>query len=185
VTDIAVRELRFGRVWRANPMRVVEERAGMLVLWSPRGSVRILPLDPDGGEIRIPREDFELGERTTAMDCLWLALPARPYSLGLFWDDGRFGYWYVNFERHLGRGATTYDYVDQKLDLVVAPDGGVRWKDEDELEQAARLGLLDEAAVRADAERVLAEPPWPTGWEGFRPDPAWPPPELPPGWDVV
>jgi hypothetical protein len=67
----------------------------------------------------------------------------------------------------------------------VRPDGEVTWKDEDELEQAGRLGLVDVAAVRRDAERALAEPPWPTGWENYSPGPAWEAPELPPGWDVV
>nr|MBA2475753.1 DUF402 domain-containing protein [Actinomycetota bacterium] len=60
-----------------------------------------------------------------------------------------------------------------------------RWKDEDELDEAASLGLLDAAAVRAEAERVLADPPWPTGWEQWRPDPSWPAPRLPAGWDEV
>ena len=30
-----------------------------------------------------------------------------------------------------------------------------------------------------------AEWPFPTGWEDWRPDPAWPVPQLPAGWDVV
>jgi hypothetical protein len=30
---------------------------------------------------------------------------------------------------------------------------------------------------------VLAERPWPTGWEDWRPDPQWSPPSLPEGWD--
>ena len=45
--------------------------------------------------------------------------------------------------------------------------------------------MLDAAAVRDEAARVLAAPPWPTGWEDWRPDPAWPLPALLPGWDVV
>jgi hypothetical protein len=69
--------------------------------------------------------------------------------------------------------------------LIVRPDGGYRWKDEDELEQAAAAGLLDAAAVRAEAQRVLEEWPFPTGWEHWRPDPAWPVPQLPEGWDRV
>jgi hypothetical protein len=75
--------------------------------------------------------------------------------------------------------------VDEKLDLVVAPDGAIRLKDEDELVEAARRGYLDEAEVRAELERVLADPPWPTGWEEWRPDPSWAMPELPTGWDSV
>ena len=61
----------------------------------------------------------------------------------------------------------------------------MRWKDEDELERAAAEGLLDAAEVRAEAERVLAARPWPSGWEEWRPDPSWPAPVLPDGWEVV
>jgi predicted RNA-binding protein associated with RNAse of E/G family len=122
----------------------------------------------------------------TTLQSLVLVRPDSRHSLWLQWErDWRFRHWYVNLDRRLGRGERTVDYVDDKLDLVVAPDGSVRWKDEDELEQAARLGLLDAAAVRAEAERVVADPPWPTGWEDWRPDPEWPPPRLPDGWDVV
>ena len=39
------------------------------------------------------------------------------------------------------------------------------------------------ANPRGRRER-LARAPWPTGWEKWRPDPAWELPELPDGWDV-
>ena len=91
----------------------------------------------------------------------------------------------MNFERPLGRTPIGFDMADEKLDLIVTPDGRLRWKDEDELEHAAELGLVDEAAVRAEAERVVAEWPFPTGWEDFRADPAWPIPQLPAGWDTT
>ena len=31
--------------------------------------------------------------------------------------------------------------------------------------------------------RVIEEWPFPTGWESWRPDPTWPLPAVPPGWD--
>jgi hypothetical protein len=40
-------------------------------------------------------------------------------------------------------------------------------------------------AVRAEGERVLAAWPFPTDWEEFRPDPTWPLPALPEGWEHV
>jgi predicted RNA-binding protein associated with RNAse of E/G family len=108
-----------------------------------------------------------------------------PWTIWLFFAEvGAFDSWYVNFESYLGRSAVAYDSVDHKLDLIVRPDGIVEWKDEDELEQAAALGLLDADAVRDGAARALAKRPWPTGWEAFRPGPSWPVPELPEGWDV-
>ena len=60
--------------------------------------------------------------------------------------------------------------------------------DEDELEEGLERGVLtadDEAAARAEAARLVEEWPFPTGWEDWRPDPAWPTPALPDGWDVV
>ena len=185
--DVALREIRYGRVWRVNACRVVEERDDLLALWSPPGIARLVPVDDAGAEIRIPFDGpWVLGERTTAMQSLALLEPCARHSLWLHWEeDWTFSHWYVNFERLLGRDGVTLDYVDDKLDLIVTPDGAVRWKDEDELAEAAALGLLDEAGVRAEAERVLAAAPWPTGFEDWRPDPAWPLPRLPDGWDRV
>jgi uncharacterized protein len=184
-SDVVLREIRFGRVWRANACRLVEERDGLVVLWSPRGVVRMLPLDEAGGEIRIPRPGWHLGERVTPDESLVLFEPGALHSLWLFWVDSLFSHWYVNFERHLGRSAVGWDYVDDKLDLIVGPDGSWRLKDEDELAAAHAAGFLDAAEVRAECERVLADPPWPTGWEEWRPDPSWPAPRFPAGWDVV
>jgi hypothetical protein len=185
VTDVVLREIHFGRVWRANACRLVEERDGVIVLWSPPGIARKLPLDDAGNEIRLPRADWRLGERLTMMDSLGLLRVSDRHSLWHFWVDGRFSHWYVNFERHMGRSKFAWDYVDDKLDLVVDASGDWRLKDEDELEQAHAAGLLDAVAVRAEAERLLADPPWPTGWEDWRPDPNWPPPRFPEGWDAV
>jgi hypothetical protein len=50
------------------------------------------------------------------------------------------------------------------------------------VKHAASLGLVDAAAVRAEAERVLEAWPFPSGWEEFEPDPAWPAPRFPAGW---
>lgn len=185
--DVALREIRYGRVWRANAYRLVDERDGVLVLWSPAGIQRLVPVDSVGAELRIPLDEpWALRARTTEQHALSLVRPGARHSLTLHWSpDWRFLYWYVNLERWLGRGPQTIDYVDDKLDLVVSPDGSVRWKDEDELDQAAAKGLLDEADVRAEAERVLTARPWPTGWEGWRPDPSWQAPALPDNWDVV
>jgi hypothetical protein len=185
LSDVALRELHLGRVWRANACRLLADGEEEVALWSPRGTLRKLPVGDDGSEIRIPRPDWKLGERVTGEAALCLLYPKRRYSLGLFWRRERFSHWYVNLERPLGRSPVGWDYVDHKLDLIVLADGTVHWKDEDELAQAAAAGLLDEQAVRADAAHVLADPPWPTGWEDFRPEPGWSTPSLPEGWDRI
>ena len=185
--DQVLREVWFGRVWRVNAVRVVEETEALAVLHSPPGAPARYPVDADGREVRIPRPDgWTLAERVAAGHALVLVRPGALYSVWLFWAvDGSFSHWYINFERPTKRTPLGWDFQDEKLDLIVRPDGSVRWKDEDELDEAAARGLVDEAAVRAEAARVLADPPWPTGWEDWRPPPPTPPPDLPPGWDVV
>jgi predicted RNA-binding protein associated with RNAse of E/G family len=80
--------------------------------------------------------------------------------------------------------------VDHQLDLVIAPDRTVEWKDEDELTAAVEAGWLteeDAESAYAAAHRLAklatgASPPFDDRWTRFRPDPAWPVPPLPPDW---
>jgi hypothetical protein len=183
---VALRDIWFGEVWRAVPAVVVSDGDGATAVYVPAGSESVYPVDEDGREIRLAVPGALRGRRIVRRPSLVLLDPHARWSIWhQFGEDGAFDHWYVNFEHALGRGPATLDYVDHKLDLIVRLDGSVTWKDEDELEQAGRLGLVDADAVRRDAERVLDERPWPTGWEGFRPDPAWTVPELPAGWDDV
>jgi hypothetical protein len=175
-----------GRVWRAQACRIVEESPELIVLWMPRGTPTLLPVDDDGKRIRIPTERWTLEPvESWTRDAVTLTRPGRAHSIYVFWREGTFEHWYVNFEEPLRRTPVGYDTFDHKLDLIVMPDGTYRWKDEDELEQAAARGLLDPDAVRAEAARVLEEWPFPTGWEDWQPDPSWPIPQLPEGWDRV
>ena len=131
----------------------------------------------------MPSAERTLAERLAPRDALALLTPGARHSIWLFWEsDGTFEHWYVNFERTIGWSGPCFDMVDEKLDLIVTPDRELRWKDEDELEHAATLGLVDAEAVRAEAERVLEAWPFPTGWEEFEPDPAWTAPRFPAGW---
>jgi Protein of unknown function (DUF402) len=185
--NVVWRETWRGRVWRAMACRLVQERNDDLVLWHPAGASGWTPYAHDGRKLRIPGdEDWELREARAPGASLGLIRLGRRWSI---WHErdahGAFAYWYVNFERDSRRTAVGVDLTDEKLDLVVAPDGSVRWKDEDELVEAARTGYLDEDEVRAEAARVLADPPWPTGWEDWVADPTWDTPSLPEGWNVV
>jgi predicted RNA-binding protein associated with RNAse of E/G family len=93
----------------------------------------------------------------------------------------------VNLQRPFRRTELGFETMDLVLDLIVDPDGSWRWKDEDELATWVARGVFEpELAerIRAEGESVLARAPWPTGWEKWRPDPAWELPELPDGWDV-
>ena len=121
---------------------------------------------------------------------LLFVFPAgRAYGLWLFFGpDDSFERWYVNLQAPFRRTPIGFDTRDHTLDLWAYPDGSHAWKDEDELEVAVRHGhhsAADAAAFRAEGERVLADWPFPTGWEDWRPDPSWAIPSLPDGWDRV
>lgn len=111
------------------------------------------------------------------------------HSVEVYWsEDWRLLGWYVNLQTPVVVNGRFVDTQDCVLDIVVQPDGTWAWKDEDELEQALELGVLDEreaAELRAEGERVVAARPWPTGWEEWRPPAAWGPLGLPRDWHVV
>jgi hypothetical protein len=181
---VALRDVWFGAVWRAVASIAIEDDGVISVFWIPVGSPASYPADGAGREIRVPQREFTRATRRTPWACVVYCDSREPWTLWHFQaSDGKFDRWYVNFEHYIGRTAIAYDSIDHKLDLIARPDGSLEWKDEDELEAADRLGLVDAAAVRAEAQQVLAKPPWPTGWEHFEPDLSWGVAELPAGWD--
>jgi len=120
---------------------------------------------------------------------LQLVRPGDSYTVDVFWDDAwSFLGWYVNLQAPLQQAELGFDTTDWALDVWVEPDGTWAWKDEDDFAEAIELGVFDAeaaAAVRAVGESVIAEHPWPTGWEAWRPPPAWEPLPLPRGWAAV
>ncbi len=93
------------------------------------------------------------------------------------------------FER-TALGLRTMDLV---LDAIVGRDLTWRLKDEDELAVHVARGTIGaelEATIRAEVQRGLARverrrSPFDEPWPDWRPDPSWPLPELPAGWDAV
>jgi hypothetical protein len=178
------------------PVRVLEDSRERVVLHLAHGTDVHWPAI-DGRTVR----DWSLERRFTSTwehrPTVWdrgrvvFVFPAgRAHGLWLFFDAaGRFdGRWYVNLQRPFVRTEIGVDTRDHTLDLWVDADGTHSWKDEDELEAAVRLGFYSPAEAdgfRAEGERVLAEHPFPTGYESYAPDAGQPPPALPAGWEAV
>ena len=187
---VAVREIWHGQVWKARPWTVVQDEPDLLVLWLPAGSRTMVPKGKPVlplGDWALEEARFGVSEAYPGTSALRLTRPGASHSILLFFG-AEFYAWYVNLEWPLTRSPVGFDLSDLFLDVYIEADRPPRWLDEDELEQALAAGLLtleDAAAARAEGERVLAEWPFPTGWEDWRPDPSWPVPELPEGWDVV
>jgi uncharacterized protein len=179
--SVALRQLFRGRIWNAVPATVVDDRPEHTVLWLAPATTYAMGDDLFG--------DWKLRERIfeTSSGQLRLSRAGEPFSVHLFRNsDGSFRGWYVNLERPQQRTTLGFDFEDELLDIFVEPGTEPRWLDEDELEEAVRRGILSPGRavrIRRTGERVLAEPPWPTGWEDWQPDPGWQVPVLPPGWD--
>ncbi|MCT2591980.1 DUF402 domain-containing protein [Streptomyces sp. N2-109] len=181
------------------PVTVVQDTPALLAVWLAPGTACVKPELADGTPLHLePLSTRYTKPRTTALSwwrgtgVLKLARPGDAWSVWLFWDgDWRFKNYYVNLEEPHRRWAGGIDSEDHFLDIAVSSDG--RWEllDEDEFEQAQLAGLMDEAqaervraAGRAAVEAIRAwRPPFPDGWEHWRPDPHWAVPPLPDDWD--
>ena len=186
--SLLLRHVAGGRVVMALPS-VVLAREPELVTWVAPGTPIAFPDGLDAGRL-LPLEEWNVELRTwRGPGRLEVSPLGRRHALRLFWHaDRRFRGWYVNLQAPLSRAALGFDTMDWQLDLWIEPDGAVHWKDEEHLAQAVDQGLLTPAealAAREEAEQVLEEWPFPTGWESWQPDPDWPVPALPDGWDVV
>jgi uncharacterized protein len=172
------------------PTRAVATEPGP-VLWVPPGtivgwpSVQGRPVSDVEAAERYKRA-WDIVERPWAGDgILIVGVPGRAHSIWLFWESGVFAGWYVNLEDRWRPTRLGFDTQDHELDIWVESDGSWRWKDEDHLELAVDAGVFspeEAAAFRAEGERVLAEWPFPTGWEDWRADPSWPVPTAPTDW---
>jgi len=180
------------------PCRVVRDDERGLVLWLAPGTPVLRPVLADGRDIRdVPltqRFDYYRHGRATRLDTwrgqgiLVIVGPEVPWSVWLFWtEDWDFRGWYLNLEAVAERSEGDVTTEDHILDLIMAPDRSVGWKNEDEL-RAAVLGrhFTEEQAdeIRSDGRAAAAVvaawgSPFCDGWESWRPDPAWPVPALP------
>ena len=189
---IVLRDLWDGRVWSARPMTVVKDEPDETVLfvWAP--FVMKEAADPQTGEfLRLPTPEWELRDkRRDRYRVLSFAWPDVAHAVLGLWERAtdRFAGWYVNLQTPLRRTAFGFDTIDHFLDVEISPDLETwTWKDEDELAEAQRLGLLspgDVVSIRAESERALErlerrQPPFDRDWSRWRPDPNWVEPRLP------
>ena len=119
--------------------------------------------------------------------------PARAHAVHVHWraetwkPDG----FYVNLQEPMIVTADGFATTDHFLDIVVDADLNWAWKDEDELEEAVAVGRLTigaARAVRSEGDRVVASIearhwPFDGSFDTWRPDPAWPIPEIPADWN--
>jgi hypothetical protein len=204
-TVIVVQEVWKGRLWAARPVVVVDDSHDQLVLWSPRGTRRKVPVTP-ATRLEAPTRgeqhadslaslDWEFGDSIWDVSTLWLLQEGDWHAVWVsFLETGEQLGWYINFQEPFRRTAEGIQMMDLALDIIAQPDRSRwRWKDQDEFELFRQRGLIDPAT----AERILSEansvierieqdtPPFNSAWPDWRPDSSWGIPELPDNWKTL
>ena len=181
----------------ARPVTVAEDRDDCLAAYIVPGAEWFGPIIHDRARVvhDAAAGTLERGLMTwTTHITLLLARPDDHYSPYGMWNEaGEMVCWYINLQEPMRRSAIGYDTRDQLLDIVFAPDlSSWAWKDESELEEAIGYGFFtqeraDEVRRHGEAVIDLVErgDAWWTRWNDWVPDPSWPIPTLPEGWDVV
>ena len=192
--QIVLREIFRGRIWSGRPYTIVEDTPQRLIIYMGVGVRWMRPVRRDSSAIRGRELHWTLREAVWPIEALRIVTPGRHHSVLLLWTEGfrEFLKWYVNLEDPLTHSAVGFDYLDQFLDIEIAPDlSAWNWKDEDELEDAVANGLMAPQRadlIRAEGIRVIETldkkaPPFDEQWHLWRPDPQWESPGLPDGWD--
>jgi hypothetical protein len=192
------------RLASVRPCRVISDDDRGLLLWLARGSAVLGEEATDGRGLRdmpfaewIELEHRVVPGRWQGPGLLKFIPPEGDHSVWFFRDDqGVFQNWYVNLEYGALRWDDGHvagvDVIDQDLDIVVRPDRGWEWKDEDEFaERLAHPGhywVRDVATVWAEGHRLVklieaGDFPFDGTWTDFVADPAWLPLDVPVGWD--
>lgn len=176
------------------PLTVVRDDEDVLAAWLAVDTPVLKVVRVDGRDLRDGGEDAFTAPRRrvastwTGHSVLRVLPKGRSWSVWHFFHGGTgaFEGWYVNIEDPHERWGRTTRSRDHLLDLWVEPDRSVERKDEHELEAAVQAGRYTEAeadairGVAGEVESVVAAwgRPFCDGWEQFRPDPAWPVPDL-------
>ena len=189
---VVLRSIYRRRVRWTFPHTFVSEDAGRIAfLIRPGTRGKLIPRDAHGQYLSRWVGDEEPSDHAwTDNRVLWLWTPGNAHLVGVFWDDatGELRGWYIQLCDPLRRSRFGFDTTDHALDVWIPVGGSPEWKDEDDFAEAQELGVVtpqQAGAVRAEGERALAERPWPTGWEEWHHDAAWPLPTLPRSWAVV
>ena len=198
---IAWRDNRKGRIGAAVPLRVVEDGPEQIVGWLATGSHFYLPADRNGNLVKDVLDWEKLTELTwqtpdESPGQLIVAPRGEQFSVIVRFVGPamRLASWYVNLQAPFWRTPIGYDSTDHVLDVVIAADRqSWSWKDQSEFDAAVARGYLSaeerkmirEAGLRAVELAQRGAPPFLNRWENWRPDPSWPVPALPDGWDRI
>jgi Protein of unknown function (DUF402) len=188
---IVRRDVWRGLPYAALPVVVVGDEPDLLAVYLPEGA----PFGFNDSEWPYGPHPWRRYGAWRGHGVLMLQRPADAYAVWVFWEgeERRFARWYINLQAPFRRTSIGFDSLDHTLDLWSTDGRTWHLKDEEVFEQRVADGYFtaeEGAAIRAEAERFLSDvrtngPWWDETWADWRPDPLWPVPRLPAGWECL
>lgn len=170
--DIVLRrEVLHNQLWMDHPVTVVEDQGDEFAVLLEPGSQFSFHDHPHGVHPWAGQSEWR------GPEVLQLYRVGLWYSVWLFFDQGRFRSWYINFEAPVVVDEHGFDTDDYGLDLIIRPGQEPVWKDVDHLDAMIENGRLDStkvlgvlAAARQVADLVRRDDRWWSTWDGWAPD---------------
>jgi hypothetical protein len=179
------REILHGKPWAVMPTRVVLDEPELLVVFVVPGTPLGFP------EHHWPHKSGRTHWRGNGK--LLMHRPGEAYSVDLYWhgEERKFAGWYLNLQDPFRRTALGFDTLDHELDYWAPAAGGWEERDREDFERQTVEGKYSaELAERVrrqgkEIETMLTAGTtwWDPAWADFTPDPDWPVPTLPTGWE--
>jgi hypothetical protein len=194
--DITIRGVG-SKVFWAYPANVVQDTPELIAYYLCAGANgkntrhRVTPIEMlDANKINIVDHQWH---RT---DVLMLVVPGEAFSVYFMWETGtkNLDCIYINLQEPTRRTSIGFDSMDNVLDVVIHPDMNEwKWKDEDEFEEAQRVGFYSREQarqIRADGEKAIEmvmsrRRSIYEKWKLWEPDPQWALPLLSQQWDRI
>ncbi|TNJ61385.1 DUF402 domain-containing protein [Paenibacillus hemerocallicola] len=193
--EIVLRRIWNGKIYRVTTAIVVQDTADLVAIYWGTGyplkvaKTPLLLANETNQELKDAQWGGGYGE------VIMLATPGAAHVVcGFRSEEHKLLEWYINLQEPLKRTADGFDTTDYLLDISVNPERTKwRWQDEEEFDQAIRLGNITREQAdfyRTEGENAIRKIL--TGsnifysyWENWIPPTEWKIPKLPLNWDKI
>lgn len=193
--SIVLRGVWRHKVWWACSATIVQDTPDLIAIYWRAGTPNRVPDHRPLPQDLLTNNISLVAHKWVGTDVLMLVTPGAAHAVNVMWETGqtKLRCWYIDLQDPLRRTGIGFDSMDHLLDVDISPDRSEwHWKDEDEFEQAVKLGVYspeEAGAIRLEGERVIRilqqnGSPFCDGWERWSPPPEWEIPCLPVGWDT-
>ena len=199
---VAWRGIYRNKVWHVQTVLVVKDTPEEIAVALLPGAECVAPEGYLNGKDSTKRRWNFKEKAWESQDYLWrtnrlliLLEPEKYYSTMYFWrdDSNEFLCYYINFQLPFQLSHRGVDTLDLDLDLIINPDFGYKWKDEEDYQKAIDNGVIIPEWTR-EIERAKKEVldklekhqyPYDGSWLNWMPNPNWSPPKLLENWDKI